>query len=101
MGNTISISNLVVNNKTMTADLSDPNGLSAYAVTTSQTAPTSDSEDWIEITDSTSKSNVVRTSTITTKSISYTVPSNGTYYLHVKNKLNQTSKKEFTVIATT
>ena len=101
MGNTISISNLAVNNKTMTADLADPNGLSAYAVTTSQTAPASESTDWIEITESTSKSNIVRTSTITTKSISYTVESNGTYYLHVKNKLNQTSKKEFVVNVTT
>ena len=100
MGNTISIGNLVVTNKTVTADLSDPVGLSSYAVTTSSTAPVDGSSDWIEITDSTAKSNVVRTSTITSKSISYTVPSNGTYYLHVKNKLNQTSKKEFVVNVT-
>ena len=100
--NSITISNLVVNNKTMTADLSDINGLDSYAVTTSQTAPVDGSSEWITITNESAKSNVQRTANglITSKTISYTVPSNGTYYLHVKNKLNQTSKKEFVVNVT-
>jgi len=95
--NSITIGNIKVSGKTITADLSDPNGLSAYAVTTSNSTP-QDSE-WIEITSDTAKSNVVRTATdlITSKTISYKVSTSGTYYLHVKNSLNQTKSKKVEV----
>ena len=41
--NTITIGNIKTSGKTITADLSDPNGLSAYAVTQSSSTPASDS----------------------------------------------------------
>ena len=103
IGNSIIIGDLAVTNKTITANLTDPNGLDSYAVTTSQTAPASDSSEWITITNESVKNNIQRTANglITSKAISYTVPSNGTYYLYVKNKLNQISKKEFKINVTT
>ena len=100
VANTIEINDVEVSGKTVTAELSDPNGLSAYAVTNSTSIP-NDSE-WIEITSETAKSNVIRTANelITTKKISYTVEGNGTYYLHVKNKLEQTKTKKINVEVT-
>ena len=99
-GDTISgIKNLNVNKLTMTADLEDANGLIAYAVTQSETEPENNSIEWIDLT-TTAKSNVVRTSTITTKSITYMVKKNGTYYLHVKNRNNEVISKSFVANAT-
>ena len=75
--------------RTIVANLADNNGLSAYAVTTS--SESSSVTDWTEITSETAKSNVVRTATgkVTSKKIQYKVDSYGTYYLHVKNTLNE------------
>ena len=89
-----------VNKLTMTTEVSDPIGLSAYAVTTSSTTPVDDSNEWITISDETAKSNVVRTSTVTTKTIEYMVKENGTYYIHVKNKLDEIVSKSFVANAT-
>ena len=102
----LNVQSPTVSNLTMTTTVSDPNGLSAYAVTESSTAPASDSDEWISLTDgtafnSTEKSkNIVRLSTVTSKTITFMVKKNGTYYLHVKNTLGQTSSKVFTANAT-
>ena len=89
-----------VNKLTMTTEVSDPNGLDAYAVTTSLTAPEEGSNEWISITDESAKSNVVRTANITTKTITFMVKKNGTHYLHVKNKLGQVKRETFVANAT-
>jgi len=92
------ISNVQVTKRTVTADISDPNGLVAYAVTGSSSAPATNSEGWIEITNEIAKSNVVRTTNeiITNKSISYTGAKLGKNYLHVKNNNNEIKTKSFT-----
>jgi len=97
ISNSITIGNINVSGKTITADLSDPNGLSAYAVTTSATTP--EDNEWIEITNETAKSNVVRTATekITNKSISHKVSGGARYYIHVKNKLDEVKFKSIDV----
>jgi len=99
IASTIEISNVKVSFGTITADLKDNVGLSAYAVTESSVAPANDSDEWIEITSDSAKSNVVRTasSLVTSKTISYDVSETGTYYLHVKNKANQIKKKKISV----
>jgi len=91
IASTIEISNVKVLGDKITADIEDPAGLAAYAVTQSSVAPVNDSDEWIEITGDTAKSNVVRTASsfIASQSISYKVSEIGTYYLYVKNKVNQ------------
>ena len=87
--------------RVIVADLEDSNGLSSYAVTQSETIPEETSDEWINITSEddgtsgTAKSNVVRTTNekITNKKIQHKVNSYGTYYVHVKNNLNQTNNK--------
>ena len=97
--NSIEINEFERNGKTITTTLVDTNGLDSYAVTTSSTTPTSDSSEWIKVTNTTGKSNVKRTadSIITTKEITFKVEDRGTYYLHVKNKLNQIKTKTFII----
>jgi len=94
--NNISIGSISVNKRTITADISDPNGLVAYAVTTSSSTP--EESEWIEITSDTAKSNVVRTTNelITSKTITFTGAKLGKNYLHVKNNNNEIKTKSFT-----
>jgi len=98
MASTITIENVDVNIKTITADLKDINGLTHYAITTNANSPENDSE-WISVTDNAgenAKTNVTRTanSLITSKSISYTFTEYGYYYLHVKNNKNEIKTKK-------
>ena len=103
----LSINNLNINNLTVTADLENSDGLSAYAVTQNETAPEIDSSEWVDLTKEsennvTSKGNVVKTSIskITKKSIEYMVKKNGTYYLHLKNMNGEVVSKTFIANAT-
>ena len=89
-----------VSNLTMTTTVSDPNGLDSYAITTYPVSPSADSDEWISISSSSAKNIVVRTSTVTSKTISFMVKKNGTYYLHVKNKFGQIKTTPFTTNAT-
>jgi len=97
IASTIKIGDITVKGSTISAEVSDTNGLSAYAVTQSSSTP--QDNEWIEITSGTAKSNVVRTAStlVTKKTISYRVPESGTYYLHIKNKYNETKSKKVEV----
>ena len=81
----LSVKNLNVNKFTMTVDLEDSKGLSAYAVTQSDTAPVSSSNEWIDLNNQ------------SLKSVNYVANSNGLYYLHVKNVSNKTKSESFEI----
>ena len=93
------MNNFEIENKTINVELNDPNGLDSYAITESIIAPNSDSTEWIDISNQTTQNNTLKISNtmITTATITYTVDDNGTYYLHIKNKLNQIATKSFIV----
>ena len=75
------ISNLNVNGKTITATLTDNEGLSAYGFSTSNTIePTS----WTTISGK-------------TYNLSTTINNEGTYYLWVKDSVGNKTTKEFTI----
>ena len=75
------ISNLNVNGKTITATLTDNEGLSAYGFSTSNTIePTS----WTTISGK-------------TYNLSTTINNEGTYYLWVKDSVGNKTSKEFTI----
>ena len=83
--------------RVIVANLADENGISAYGVSNSQDPSTV--TEWITVTDETASNNVVRTATtkVTSKTIQHKVESYGTYYLHVKNSLNEITTKEVEV----
>ena len=75
------ISNLVVNDTTITATLTDNESLSGYGISTSNsTEPTS----WTSISG-------------TSYNLSTTITTEGTYYLWVKDSSNNKTTKEFTI----
>ena len=92
--------NLNITGRNISVDLSDPNGLSAYAITQSSEAPGNDGNEWINFNNNTSKSNVVRTSNeiINAKTIAFKVGNYKKYYLHVKNILNEITTKELDIV---
>ena len=84
--------------RVIVANLADSNGISAYGVSTSEDSSTV--TEWIEVTnDETANSNVVRTSTakVTSKTIQHKVNGYGTYYLHIKNTLDEITTKKVDV----
>ena len=83
--------------RVIVANLADSNGISAYGVSTSEDSSTV--TEWIDITDETAKSNVIRTATskVTSKTIQHKVESYGTYYLHIKNTLDEITTKKVDV----
>ena len=83
--------------RVIVANLADENGISAYGVSTSQDPSTV--TEWITVSDETAKSNIVRTATskVTSKTIQHKVESYGTYYLHIKNTLDEVTIKEVNV----
>jgi len=98
---TYGITNVKVgSNGVITADLSDPNGLSAYAVNTSGLLPEDD--EWIEITSDVAKNKStvlkVNDNTLNVKTITYrAIISNRSYYLYLKNGNNEIIGKEIKV----
>ena len=85
------VEGISINKLTITANLKDENGLAAYAITESETAPSDNSDEWVDITNTSAKGNILRTTNtlVKSKKISYLLKKNGTYYFHVKNILGE------------